>query len=351
MSPRVAPSHLWQLDAVRGAAALYIAIGHLCRAQLPGHPVLQLLLSFGQEAVMVFFLLSGFVIHWSVSPNAGLSFGRYLRQRALRIYPLFLLTLLLTGLIGLWLHTGDPRLGAGTLWGNIFMLQDFSAVKPGTFFDVYGGVSVLWSLSYEWWFYLLYFPFSRFLPLPWQPGAVALLSLSQVGVFLFWPNFASRVLLYFCVWWVGVELARWRLAPSVATWGRVRQSLITVTVAAVVLGLNASLRFPHATLRPGVSPLLECRHLTAAVAIAATALLWRRFHWKGFRPLLGPFTVLAPVSYALYLLHEPLGVHLPWPEWIPSASLRIAVILPVVVAAAFAGERLFQPMVRRLVAR
>ena len=347
MSPRADASHLWQLDAIRGAAALYIAAGHLCRAHLPGHLSLQLVFSFGQEAVMVFFLLSGFVIHWSVAPKPDLSFGRYLRQRALRIYPLFLLTLLLTGLIGVWLHSPDPRFGWDTLLGNVFMFQDFAIVKPGSFVDVYGGVSVLWSLSYEWWFYLLYFPLSRFTPMAWQPDAVALISLSQLGVHLVWPNFASRVLLYFCVWWIGVELARWQLAPSAETRKLLRRALLTVALATVALGLNAALRHPPAGLRPGVSPVLEFRHLAAALGITAVALGWHRLNWKGFRPLFGSFTVLAPVSYALYLLHEPLGVHLPWREWIPSATGRIPVVAAVVALAAIIGERVFQPSVKR----
>ena len=352
MSPRTDASHLWQLDAIRGAAAVYVAAGHLCRAHLPDHSTLLFLLSFGQEAVMVFFLLSGFVIHWSVAQKPNQSFARYLSERALRIYPLFLLTLLIAGLIGALQHSSDPRYGCATFFGNVLMLQDFAVVKPGSFFDVYAGVSILWSLSYEWWFYLLYFPLSRLVAISWQPGAVAAISLSQLAVHLTWPNFASRVLLYFCVWWIGVELARWHLAPSLKTRILLQRAFITVALATLFLGLNAGMRYrQHTDFRLGISPVLEFRHFAAALGIAVAALIWRRLGWKGFRPLFGGFVILAPVSYALYLIHEPLGIHLPWQEWIPSAALRIPVIVGVVTLAAIAGERLFQPGIKRLFTR
>jgi peptidoglycan/LPS O-acetylase OafA/YrhL len=43
-----------------------------------------------------------------------------------------------------------------TLLGNIFMLQDVISLKPNVISAVYMGNGVLWSLSYEWWFYILY---------------------------------------------------------------------------------------------------------------------------------------------------------------------------------------------------
>jgi hypothetical protein len=42
-----------------------------------------------------------------------------------------------------------------TLLGNIFMLQDVISLKPNVISAVYMGNGVLWSLSYEWWFYIL----------------------------------------------------------------------------------------------------------------------------------------------------------------------------------------------------
>jgi peptidoglycan/LPS O-acetylase OafA/YrhL len=48
---------LAKLDMLRGAASSYVFLSHFIRGGLPGF-----LFAFGQEAVMCFFLLSGFVI-------------------------------------------------------------------------------------------------------------------------------------------------------------------------------------------------------------------------------------------------------------------------------------------------
>src|SRR5882724_597468 len=232
MTERTHAARLWRLDAVRGAAAVYVAAGHITRHQFPPGGWLNRSLAFGQEAVIVFFLLSGFVIHWSMQTRPAQSFGSYLRQRALRIYPLFILTLLVAALIGWAKETHDHRLGWPTFVGNLLMLQDFALAKPNTWVDVYGGVSTLWSLSYEWWFYLLYFPICRRIPAPWQSRWVAAISLSQLAVYLIWPNFASRVLIYFSIWWVGVELARWYFAPSEISRRTAVTAIATVALAA-----------------------------------------------------------------------------------------------------------------------
>ena len=40
----------------------------------------------------------------------------------------------------------------------MLMLQDRSYAKPGVWVSLVGGNAPLWSLSYEWWFYMAYFP-------------------------------------------------------------------------------------------------------------------------------------------------------------------------------------------------
>jgi len=53
-----------------------------------------ILLRFGQEAVILFFLLSGFVINYSYKNGRDKSFGSYFFKRATRIFiPLFVVFL------------------------------------------------------------------------------------------------------------------------------------------------------------------------------------------------------------------------------------------------------------------
>jgi peptidoglycan/LPS O-acetylase OafA/YrhL len=59
------------------------------------HGLLSFLFRFGQEAVMLFFLLSGFVIYYSFSLGKDKSFQGYFQRRWLRIYPIFIFALLI----------------------------------------------------------------------------------------------------------------------------------------------------------------------------------------------------------------------------------------------------------------
>lgn len=136
---------------LRGFAAAYVFAGHLLLARLPqGFGGARFLLSFGQEAVMVFFLLSGFVIFHSTHQHRDKSFAGYFYRRWKRIYPIFLLALGLAWLVA-WVSSGvKPAVSGRELAGNLLMLQDFGFAKPGVWVTPFLGNLPLWSLSYEW---------------------------------------------------------------------------------------------------------------------------------------------------------------------------------------------------------
>jgi peptidoglycan/LPS O-acetylase OafA/YrhL len=54
----------------------------------------------------------------------------------------------------------------------------------------------------------------------------------------------------------------------------------------------------------------EFKHFLSATLLIPLGLMWRRFSWRGFRWVLGPFEKLAPISYALYVFHMPMIVAL-----------------------------------------
>ena len=137
---------LFLLEALRGLAAFYVFIGHLARQCLPNTPpALRFLLGFGQEAVMLFFLLSGFVI-FCCRNRPNMTFREYFLRRFARIYPIFVLGLALAYVASsieahqwLGLHFKD-------LAGNLLMLQDNNgAMREGTWFPPYMGGFSLWS--------------------------------------------------------------------------------------------------------------------------------------------------------------------------------------------------------------
>jgi len=196
-----------KIEALRGFAALYVFAGHLVLLRiLEKDSTGALIFRFGQEVVMLFFVVSGFAVYFSTWQHDDRSFRPYFLRRFKRIYPIFLLAILISIVLTPELVIGGPGLFQSV--GNIFMLQDFGTGKPGVWVSPLGGNTPLWSLSYEWWFYMMFFPIYRFVPVKCQLHIVALMSLVGFLTYSAAPNQASLFLFYFLIWWSGVEIAR-----------------------------------------------------------------------------------------------------------------------------------------------
>ncbi|MEO5994278.1 MAG: acyltransferase family protein, partial [Arthrobacter sp.] len=86
------------LDGLRGLAALAVLWNHLGLERVGGvtAPTWTLWLADGTAAVMIFFVLSGYVIGLTTPFAAGpKDVGRYARKRVLRLLPLNLVGVLL----------------------------------------------------------------------------------------------------------------------------------------------------------------------------------------------------------------------------------------------------------------
>jgi peptidoglycan/LPS O-acetylase OafA/YrhL len=81
--------HLQQVDYIRAIASLAVALFHLGGKTLP-------LLNYGWLGVQMFFVLSGFVICWSIPPGYNLKKAlRFLIRRIIRIEPPYLISIVL----------------------------------------------------------------------------------------------------------------------------------------------------------------------------------------------------------------------------------------------------------------
>lgn len=120
-------------------------------------------------AVLVFFLLSGFLISYStirkLNQPAGYSFTQYFIERFSRIYSAFipaLLFILLLDFISIKMMPGGYQyhdaFNAKTFFGNVLMLQDFPFIKhtPVHSLTSFGSARPLWTLAIEWWIYLFF---------------------------------------------------------------------------------------------------------------------------------------------------------------------------------------------------
>jgi peptidoglycan/LPS O-acetylase OafA/YrhL len=143
LATRRTSTRLESLTALRWFAALAVFMLHAIG--LGGH-VDRHLLGPGVTGVSFFFILSGFVLTWAYQPGDRASL--FYRRRFARIYPAFLVALLL----GIWINHSE--VSPGHLFLMLTMQQDWSS-NPSTYYAING---VSWSLACEAFFYLL-FPF------------------------------------------------------------------------------------------------------------------------------------------------------------------------------------------------
>ncbi|MCO8270097.1 acyltransferase [Actinoplanes sp. TRM 88003] len=139
------------LDALRGLAAITVVLFHLSPQVLGNEAHLAVMrhIDLGKYAVLLFFVVSGYVIPMSLERHGSLR--RFWIGRLCRIYPAYLVTIGLFALLataGLlhWQASLRAETTAGVL-AHVTMLPDLVGVR--------GVVRVFWTLSYEMVFYLV----------------------------------------------------------------------------------------------------------------------------------------------------------------------------------------------------
>lgn len=343
-------SKIEKLEMLRGCAAMYVVAHHFLH-QFPAFPlngVIGFSLRFGQEAVIAFFLFSGFVIYYSTHEHRDQSFKGYFTRRATRIYPIFLTSLMLS--YGLSRLTGKASPGWRELFGNLFMLQDYVAVKPGVLYGTFCGNAPLWSLSYEWWFYMMFFPVYKLVPSSYQLLSVASISLVGLFTYAWYPNQISLFLLYFILWWSGLELARTYSRGMRPTFSTQRFSLLILAGFCVLVSLVTLKLMPRLEpLQLSIHPLLEIRHFMDCFVLLGIGLLWSSLKWKGFTQIFGVFSLVAPISYAVYVFHFPIWIYLRNTSWISNPLLRPVVATILTLILAYLAEIPLQRVITRWV--
>jgi peptidoglycan/LPS O-acetylase OafA/YrhL len=343
-----ASKKLYKLEAVRGFAAVYTATGHIFSNNfiIAGHNFSPLL-KFGQEAVILFFLLSGFVIQYSFSLSKDKSFGLYFTKRFLRIYIPLIAVFILNYLLFVSKYSTIPVSG-WTLIGNILMLQD--VFKPNVICGCFLGNLPLWSLSYEWWFYMLFYVVTM-KARKHDSKIVYLVGVLAAASYLIYPNFFNRELMYFVIWWVGADMARLYLANNAITFTSMTRQLVTITLIITILALNVKIHYtPAATL--GVSPFIELRHFAFALVAITGAILWQKMSWIGFNQTIGLFTFIAPISFGIYISHWFLIAHAEYlDEVFDNIYTKYAIYITVCIAFSYLIERIIYVHLSKLIMR
>ena len=279
------------LDHIRWIAALAVAAGHLRTLIFPDADdiAMSLLVApfyfltlYGNQAVVIFFALSGLLVGGSVIrafKGGRWDPGRYALDRATRLYVVLLPAVALSLLLASTVGGADCEAPDGGLLvlGNLAFLQNFT-VEPLC------NNSPLWSLSSEAFFYLvgpvmILAVYRR----SWKLAGLALLLLAAALPFF---TVDRNTPLFGLALWLG-GIAPWFVKV------RLRWYLALVPLFAILLAGRAHL-FP--------SELIEHSLLVLAFAL----LLCSDFDRVRVPPP-GLATALAAFSYSLYLVHMPVA--------------------------------------------
>ena len=151
------PRRFYELDSLRGMAALTVVLhhfSHLCSAgfiHLLIRTPLRLLIA-GHQAVILFFFLSGFVLTLPYKKKTGLGYGPFLVKRVCRIYLPYLGALILAILCDLSFPSHGPY---NNYWINYTWSQPVTAhlvIQHILFLGNYDWLqfnTAFWSLVYE----------------------------------------------------------------------------------------------------------------------------------------------------------------------------------------------------------
>ncbi|MEM8501099.1 MAG: acyltransferase [Pseudomonadota bacterium] len=340
---------LYKLEALRGFAALYVVIHHsLPHTMMFAGINFAYLIRFGQEAVILFFLVSGFVIHYSFSQGSDKSFRSYFLKRFTRIYIPLLLVFLLSFLIISFEQNAFVHLSWRELLGNLFMLQDWVDAKPYVIVNGFLGNDPLWSLSYEWWFYMAFYPLAVYVKDATRRDNIVFgIAILASLLYLVYPHFFVRLPMYMAIWWVGVNLSQLYILKDLRL-ANVRKPLSVLGIVAGVLTANAALQASAGKdVTFGFHPVLELRHFGFAICAVIFAFYWRNAGWVYFDKMLKPFLVVAPISYVIYISHFHLFSEASYLSFIGNSQVEWILYFTIVLFASYLIERRIYPILRK----
>jgi len=316
------------LDLVRSLAAFIVVIDHAPTVfDLPNVP------RWGHHAVMVFFVLSGYVI-CHVADTRETTPRAFLVARFARLWSVLVPAMALTIMCDLvgrqfghnpaayeFVPLNLPVIRIGAVLG--FVAESWVSIQPFS-------NGVVWSLCVEFWYYML---FAAWVFTP--PGRMRMIVVSVAVIFA-----GHKALLLLPIWLMGVALQRARILRRLP-------SAVNVVLWAGGLLVVAWVLTMHA-YDPAIEAMAHFVGPWVFTQLAQARVFW--FDWTfGFAVaahLLGARTVMARlpleqiaapvrwcagVSFAAYLFHMPL-LHM-WAAFLPADQGWLAIALTLAVIA------------------
>jgi peptidoglycan/LPS O-acetylase OafA/YrhL len=352
-TPPRTQTRLVELDALRGLAALAVVLHHL-RAiwQTDTHPssgilqsILNLVAPIGSEAVILFFVLSGFVLSLPAVNGRPQSYFTFVTRRVFRIYVPYLAALAVSVAGAYWFH----GIITGSAWFNRSWSEPVNWGLVGQhvlFLGVYNTNQFnppIWSLVHEMRISLI-FPLLCALVLRFKSkwSFVVVFGITAAAILIQKPPFEITLevadSVYFAAMFVlGIFLARER--GRLGGWfsHRRRFTKALICVASLWLFLFASAQFKssfdmfsgHIVTMSYISQWITALGAGGLIVISTnSAMCNRAFSWP-------PIHFLGKTSYSLYLLHFTVMlfcVHLLYGRVPLLAILFLVLVLSLVVS-------------------
>jgi peptidoglycan/LPS O-acetylase OafA/YrhL len=281
------------LDSIRGLAAIMVAWYHFTQGNPAFLPkgLLKASGSYGWLGVEVFFVLSGFILPWSLYRGGYRlrGYGIFLVRRMVRLDPPYVAAIALTLLLG-YLSTFAPGYR-----GNAFSISWPQILSHFGFLNAFIGYTwlnpVFWTLAIEFQYYLL---IGLLFPLVISLNALVRYALTLAFLAAPFVFHSSRFMPHYaCLFLLGILTFKYKS-------GMIARNVYLLTAVATCSELCYLESGPVA-----VTGLLT------GFAIAFVRLELRPLRWLG------------TLSYSIYLLHVPLGGR------VVNAGLRLPHTLPV----------------------
>jgi peptidoglycan/LPS O-acetylase OafA/YrhL len=342
------------IDALRGAAALGVVLYHAVEQGdkvLPNnlfqYPIrlVQFASSFGYVGVFLFFVISGFCIHlqWARAKAAGIEpdirFGAFWKRRIRRLYPPYIITLLLFLLLIAWtVGINVTHFFVYDLGMHLLMLHN---LDPNTCYTING---VFWTLAIEEQLYLAYF-LLLFIRVRWGWGAT-------IAVCLFarlaWMGFSHLVWLktgagipvpeaaasHWFTWALGALGVEVMFGlTTLRGWSRDLRLATLLIVAATALSTYLPW-IPKDTLLHNTSWFLvhPLWGLGFFIVVNRTVLAEQSWLRHATLPsIVSVFSTLGIFSYSIYLTHE-LVLMQSW-RWINPGWWQLANVFVIILPA------------------
>jgi peptidoglycan/LPS O-acetylase OafA/YrhL len=329
--PTWLPNYLPELDGLRGLAILWVVLYH-CRPRLEGTWIYYASL-WGWAGVLLFFCLSGFLITSILltTRDKPKYFHNFHARRALRIWPVYLLVLVVVYLNAPWFigpSVWDAVRTAPWL-AYIFFLQNlFHLTLPPA-------LGPTWALAIEEQYYFVWAPLVRWVRAP-QMLTVALVAALVVSPALRLGHHAWLTPTHTLIHLDGIAWGS-LLAIGMHTLGWNRRVWLALGIAGFVAGIAAA-----ATVAGGTA------FLDSALAVGFAGMVLALIASTGARNPLnallrsGPLAFYGRISYGLYMTHISVFIYFGWfdlkmdPYGIPG-NLAVVVFRLVVCTAVAAA--------------